>query len=306
MHVTIVGLGLIGGSIARSLRAAPATADWLVDGWSRRPETCRQALDSGAVDRIVSLEDAVSDVELLVLAVPPLACLEFLDELGGPLRPRLDSAATITDVASTKAAIVGRADAHMLRFVGGHPMAGRETSGFGSSLPDLFAGRPWVVVPGRAADDRDVERVTALALAVGARPRQMDATVHDDAVAAISHLPLVLSTALVEAVCGRPGEPSPAAWSVGRDLAAGGWRDMTRIAKGDPAMAAGIAATNAPPIVDDLRRVREILDEWIALIDRRGGPDATDLERRFAEAAGRLEHPEAVAGGSTRLAETAR
>src|SRR5207245_11252141 len=121
-------------------------------------------------------------------------------------------AATVTDVASTKKAIVERADAHGLRFVGGHPMAGRETTGYESASPDLFVDRPWVVVPGALAEAHDVRRIEDVAEGCRARPFRMSAPEHDAATAAISPLPLVVAAALVEAIVGRPGGPDRRDW----------------------------------------------------------------------------------------------
>ena len=191
----------------------------------------------------------------------------------------------ITDVASTKAAVVAAGSEHGLRFVGGHPMAGRETSGYGAASADLFVDRPWVVVPTDPDDLPAVVAVETLAVACRARPIRMDAATHDLAVAAISHLPLVVAAALVETVAGPDaGGASPPGWPVARSLAASGWRDMTRLARGDVAMGAGIAATNAPAIATRLREFRDVLDGWLADLERSGGPDEAALARRLAAA----------------------
>jgi prephenate dehydrogenase len=192
--------------------------------------------------------------------------------------------ATVTDVASTKASIVARASALRLPFVGGHPMAGRESSGAGASTADLFIDRQWVVVPAEQAGERDIARVESLARAVGARPIRMQPDEHDRAVAAISHLPLVVAAALVEAVAGGSG------WGTAQGLAATGWADMTRLAGGDAEMGAGILATNADAVAERLRDLRRVLDQWVAQLE--GGDRATDaaaLRRRLAAARALLE-----------------
>ncbi len=227
----------------------------------------------------------------MVLAAPPLACLDLLASLAGGWRGALPADATVTDVASTKAVICGRATELGLPFVGGHPMAGREVAGFGGARADLFDDRPWVVVPTAAARQADVRRVEWLAGACGARVVRLDAAVHDAAAAAVSHLPLVLSAALVEAVAGRAGGPTPPGWPVARDLAAGGWAGMTRLARGDAAMGAGILATNAGPVAARVRELRSLLDDWIDALERPGGPDAARLEDRLRGVVGRLEGP---------------
>jgi prephenate dehydrogenase len=287
VRIAIVGFGLIGGSVARALRrldvppaAGPA---FEIAAWGRSGAGPLAAMAEGVVDRApTTLAATLEDAELVVLAAPPLACLELLDELAGPLRRSLAPGATLTDVASTKAAIVARADGHRLAFVGGHPMAGSERTGYPAASAALFDDRPWVVCPGAAAEAADLERVVRLAKACGARPVTLEPAVHDRAAAAISHIPLVVSTILVEAMTGGT------AWPVAAGLAAGGWRDMSRLAAGDEAMSAGIAATNAGPIAAGLREVRAVLDRWIVELDR-SDPDAEAMRAWFEAARERLE-----------------
>ncbi len=250
----------------------------------------RQAVDDGVLDVAAArLEDAVGDADIIVLAAPPLICLDLVDRLGADLSRFLCDEATITDVSSVKASIVDRANKARLHFIGGHPMAGRELSGYGASLPDLFVGRPWVTVPGQCARPGDGERINELVSACGAIQIPMDAAAHDRAVAAISHVPLVLSAALVEAIAGRPGEPDRGDWGAAEVLAATGWAGMTRLAKGNPAMSAGIAATNTAAIAERLREFRDLLDEWLAELERPDGPDPERLRERFAADRARLE-----------------
>jgi prephenate dehydrogenase len=290
MRVSIVGFGLIGGSIARALRVRGKAGDWHVTAWSRSPGPVQEGLRDGVLDVAApTLEAALGGADLVVLTAPPLTCLELVDEIGGPLRPALSTDATVTDAASSKARIVARADAAGLPFVGGHPMAGRELSGYGASQAELFVGRPWVVVPGKHARLRDGERVGELIAACGGVAIQMDAATHDLAVAAISHMPLVVSAALVESIAGKAGEPERLDWEAASTLAATGWAGMIRLARGEPAMGAGMAATNADAVAARLRELRAILDEWIAELEREGGPDAERLRSRFAAARERLE-----------------
>lgn len=287
VRIAIVGLGLIGGSIARALRR-PEAARIVPEGielaaWSRRAAGPRSALAAGVVDSApLDLAATVAGADLIVIAAPPVATLELLRELAGPLRESLAPTTVLTDVASTKRAIVEEADRLELRFVGGHPMAGRESSGFDASAADLFVDRPWVVCPGLVAEAADIALVENLARWCGARPIRLEPAIHDAAAATISHVPLIVASALVEALADGPG------WPLASTLAASGWRDMTRLARGDPAMGGGIAVTNAAEIVAGLRRVRTVLEAWIATLD---GPDP-ELEAivdRLAEAGRRLE-----------------
>lgn len=292
MRVALLGFGLMGGSIARSLRRD--SGDWSIAAWSPSGGGPVRARDEGVVDDVsTSPVDAVRDAELIVIAGPPLATLDLIDELGrGALAGAIGPDAVMTDVASTKQAVMARADAAGLRFVGGHPMAGREASGYQASTADLFDGRPWVIVPGSRGTAADRERVERMARACGARPVEMTAAEHDAAVAAISHLPLVLAVALVEAVAGAGDGADRADWPTAELLAASGWQGMTRLARGDVEMGAGILATNGPAIATRVRDLRDALDAWLMELDRAGGPDATGVAERLAAARRRLEAAE--------------
>jgi prephenate dehydrogenase len=291
VRVTILGFGLIGGSVARALRQrdTEATEPWRIAAWSRTPAPVEQAVRDGVVDvSAETLEAALDGADLVLLAAPPLASLDLLDRIGGPLRNAVGDA-TVTDAVSVKAEVLAQANRLRLHFVGGHPMAGRELSGYAAALPDLYAGRPWVTVPGTEARPIDVERVQRLIAGCGAVEVSTTAEAHDAAVAAISHMPLVVSAALVEAVAGRPGEPPRLDWPLAQKLAATGWASMTRLARGEPGMGAGIAVTNAAAIAEQLREMRAVLDEWIAELEAADGPDANRLRDHFAAARLRLE-----------------
>ena len=289
MQVAFLGFGLIAGSIARAVRANPAATDWVLVAWSPSGDGPRQAALDGVVDRAAAdAGDAVAAADLVVLAAPATDCLTLIDRLAGDSRLRSD--AVVTDVASTKSLIVGRAEAAGLRFVGGHPMAGLETAGYDASRADLFVDRPWVVVPAATAGPTDVERVAQLARACSARVLELDAVTHDHAVAGISHLPLVAAAALVDAVVGST-VPGRADWPAAAALAATGWRDMTRLARGDPAMGAAIAATNAPALAARVRDLRDALDAWLLELEAAGGPDEAAIAERLARARAALDRP---------------
>jgi prephenate dehydrogenase len=276
VRLAILGLGLIGGSIARALHER-APGEWTITAWSPRGGGPAAAVATGAItSAAASAKDAITGADVVLLAAPPIECLQLIDDLAGPLRSALATRAVITDVASTKREIIHRAAVHGLRFVGGHPMAGREATGFAAADPALFVDRPWVICDAGARDGA-VELVERLAEAVGAVPVRMDPAAHDAAVAGISHLPLVVAAALAETVL-RDGPAGSTA------LAASGWRDMTRLARGDPAMGAGIAATNADLLAERLRTMTAILETWLGELGREGGPDPKRLEARFAAA----------------------
>jgi prephenate dehydrogenase len=291
MRIALLGLGLIGGSVVRALRdpaRAGGSVAWSIAAWTPNGRAPARAAEDGVIDLVAaSPEAAIDGADLVVLAGPAPDCLEQLDELAGPWHRSLAPDSVITDVASTKEAIVLRATALGLRFVGGHPMAGRETSGYAAASADLFDDRPWVVVP--TGDAAAVERVERLVTACGARPVRLGAAAHDRAVAGISHLPMVLAAALVEAVAGSRSAGPAADWPTAADLAATGWRDMTRLARGDVSMGAGIVATNAPAIAARVRDLVAALEAWLAELERPGGPDAGEVEERLRTARERLE-----------------
>ena len=281
MHLAFLGLGQIGGSVARAASIGGFASR--VTAWTPSGAGPRAAAGDG-IEPMPSAEAAIRDADLIVLAAPPLACLELIDALAGPLGAMIAPDAVITDVASTKVAIERRARGHGLRFVGGHPMAGRETVGYGAADPELFRGRPWVIaVPrdGDALSRGDADRLIALVEACAARPIQMTAEEHDAAVAGISHLPLVVSAALVETVT------AAADWPIAAELAAGGWTSMTRLARGAPAMGAGILATNAAPTAARLRAFRAVIDDWLRVLDA-GALDTDDIEVRLVAMSERL------------------
>jgi prephenate dehydrogenase len=276
----MLGLGLIGGSIARASLAAGHE----VSAWTPTGAGPTAAAHDG-VRAARSLSEAVAEADLVVIAAPPLAALELVDRLADA-GSRLPIEAVVTDVTSTKRAIVERATSAHLRFVGGHPLAGRETSGYGAADASLFRDRPWVVVPPQPADPGATDRVGSLVDACAARLVEMTAADHDRAVAGISHLPLLVSAALAASVAGGSD------WANASALAAGGWAGMTRLARGDVEMGAGILATNADEVAGRLLALSAELDAWAA--DLR----AEDPGRLRARLAAAREAAEATARGN--------
>jgi len=259
--VAIVGLGCIGGSIALGLRRAlPGVALLGVD---RDPATLASAEEQGAIDRGLELGEAAAVADCVVLAVPVLAVEECLRTLAaGSARAGRRSPLLVTDTASTKGAVCRWGDRWLgpQSFLGGHPMAGRERSGFAAATPTLFHGCRWALTPTAPADlDRFGPWLVCLE-ALGARPLVLPADRHDALVARTSHLPLVLAH-LCAAVAAAASDDSLAAALVGS-----GFRDVARMAAGDPTMAAHIAASNAAALDDalaaaeaELGRLRRIL-----------------------------------------------
>ena len=292
MHLGFIGFGLIAGSIARAVRTNPATQDWTMTAWSPSGEGPRRAAVEGILDAAATEpEAALAHAGLVILAAPVTACLDYIDRLAGEWRTQLTADAVVTDVASTKTLLMERANGAGLRFVGGHPMAGRETAGYDSADATLFVDRPWVLVPGEHVVATDVGLVADLAAACSAKVVLMDAAAHDRAVAGISHLPLVVAAALVEAVAGEPAREAGDDWTAAALLAAGGWRDATRVARGEPDMGAAIAVTNAPALVGRIRELQRVLDAWLAELERPDGPEEAVIAERLRAARAMLDEP---------------
>jgi len=258
MRIAIIGLGLIGGSIGLALRKADAGFE--VVGFARRPEVASRAFELGAVDRTeVSLISAVKGADLVIISTPAMAMKGILAEMGVGLRQ--DS--IVTDTASTKVRVLDWAKQALppsVSFIGGHPMAGKEASGVEAADGDLFRGCNYLLIAGSGASEEARDRVAAMVRQIGANPLFMDASEHDSLVAGISHLPLLISVALVAVTTKSPLWPKMAT------LAASGFRDLSRLASGDPLMSRDICLTNREPItrwiddyIEELRALRYLI-----------------------------------------------
>ncbi|MGE3960941.1 MAG: prephenate dehydrogenase [Dehalococcoidia bacterium] len=266
MRVAILGTGLIGASIGLGLR--DRVKGIYVVGYDRN----RQALDTArkrkAIDEaIFSAPEAVREADVVVLAVPILAVKPLLEEIKDHLKPD----AVVTDTGSSKAEVM-RWTREILPghagVVAGHPMAGKTEFGPEAAEETLFEGARWVIVPAVEASPEAITIVTNIASTLGATPMIMDAEEHDAYVAAISHLPMMAAMALFS--MGRASE----AWPELSLLAAGGFRDMTRLAGTDPDMAYDIAMTNRDNIAHWIDRYVVALQELRRrLVDVEGEDD---------------------------------
>lgn len=235
--LAIAGTGLIGASIGLGL----TRAGWEVTGWDPDPSTLATAVETGAVAIGVDSFEALidTDVDLVVLAGPPRAILGQVSTLS--------TSKLVIDVAGVKSEIVAAAAPG--RFIGTHPMAGREIQGPQGATPSLFRGTTWVVVTDGAVA-ADLETVEHALKQLGARPLRMTAAAHDAGVAMISHLPQVLATALVNEAADRTKL---------LELVAGSFRDLTRVAASDPAMWIDLFEMNRPHVVAVIEDFRERL-----------------------------------------------
>jgi prephenate dehydrogenase len=257
--VRVVGTGLLGSSVGLALRAVGV--DVVLHDPSRT--TVQLARDVGAGRLPAGTEP---EPTLIVVAAPPDVTAEVvLAELAA------HPGAVVTDVASVKgsvAAAVAAGGGDLRRYVGSHPMAGSERSGPTAARPDLFAGRPWVVVAGPDADPAAVRAVRTLAVDLGATPVALSPDEHDAAVALVSHVPQVAASL----VAARLREASAAAL----DLAGQGLRDTTRIAASDPGLWTSILSANAGAVAPVLRALRADLDALLGALDAaaEAAPDA--------------------------------
>lgn len=257
-RVAIVGLGLMGGSLAGALRGHCRQ----VVGVARRPETIQTALERGLIDRgTTHLADGVGEAEAVILATPVRVILRQLDEIG----PLLAEGCLLMDLGSTKAQIAARMaelPPHV-QPLGGHPMCGKETSGIGVADPDLYRGRTFILTPLPRTSQTALALGRELALAAGARPLILSAERQDALVATVSHLPYLLACALVATADATTTSADPAAWKI----VAGGFRDTSRVAGSDVTMMLDILTTNREPVLDAVRVCQEQLARLARLIE---------------------------------------
>lgn len=251
LRVTIVGLGLMGGSMGMALRRAPGIAR--IVGVARRPETAAEAVAVGAADEATAdLQEGVAGADVVVFATP----VRTIPGLVSECRPALRPGTVVTDVGSTKAELCRQIPPLLppgVEFVGGHPMAGSEQTGLTAADPYLYQNAIYVITP-PDPKQQGLERVKQLAQAVGAQPIVLSPEQHDRTVAAVSHLPHLVATALVCAAAeAMKDQPELLA------LAAGGFRDTTRVASGDPVMWRDICLTNRGPIL-------EMIDQFLSAL----------------------------------------
>lgn len=240
MRAAVLGTGLIGTSVSIALRHT----GWEVTGWDPDEAALGGAHRLGALDhRATSTNDAVAEAELIVAAAPAGAIVATLSGL------RTD--ALVTDVAGVKTPVV-EAASHLPHFVGGHPMAGRETTGPDGASGSLFRGAPWILTSD-GADPADLARMKEIVSSFGAVPAVMSAASHDRAVALSSHLPHVVATTLVRELVSDPEAAG---------LAGGGFRDLTRIAMSEPGWWTDVLAGNGRAIAPALRDLAGELHEW--------------------------------------------
>jgi prephenate dehydrogenase len=262
--VTIIGVGLIGGSLARVMKAQKLAAE--IHGAGRSRETLELALKLGVIDRMgQSAADAVENADLVVLA-PPVGAFE---QLVGEIGPRMKPGAIVTDVGSVKGGLVKMIE-HILpvgvHYVPAHPIAGKEKSGVSEATESLFRGARCILTPTDRTDPKALETVRSLWTAAGATVVTMDADVHDHVFAAVSHLPHVAAYAMVCTV---------AEMTAGTEnyisFSGAGFRDFTRIAASSPEMWKDICLMNSSNLVEMIERYQFSLTRIKKAIQRGEG-----------------------------------
>jgi prephenate dehydrogenase len=274
MRVAVIGVGLIGGSFALALKAARQATH--VVGAGRSAANLQLALERGAIDSIAKEAGAAARDADVVLVAAPVAQFErvFAD-----VASALSAKAIITDAGSTKRDVIAAArralGAKIAQFVPGHPIAGAEKSGVAAASGELFRNRRVILTPLAENSPATLSRVQSLWQACGARVSRMDADEHDAVLAAVSHLPHVLAFALVHEVASRANAEQLFS------LAAGGFRDFTRIASSHPEMWRDICVANRDRLIAELASYQGKLGKMKALLE---AGDGAALERLFAEA----------------------
>ena len=272
-RIAIIGLGQIGASIGMDLRAKLPGIE--VVGHDIEPSTAGVARKRGAVDTVsYSLPGAVEDASIVFVAVPVTAVKDVMGAIG----PALSPGAIVTDTASTKVEVLAWAEELLpgsVDFIGGHPMAGVETPGVDGAQAGMFEGATYAVIPLARAAEGSVKTVVDLVTLLGAKHYFMDPNEHDGLVAAVSHLPIALSITLMRAVSSSPG------WREMAGMAAGSFRDVSRLASGSPAMHHGIFSTNRESILRWIDQYQEDLSAVRRLVERGGEPLMDGIQQAF-------------------------
>jgi len=260
-RLSIIGVGLIGGSFARDLRAL-GLVDEIV-GHGRSLGNLQLAVELGVIDRaVVKASDAVHDADMVLVAVPVGSIPQVLEEIA----PALGDKTIVTDVGSVKQSVIEAARAALgdrfANFVPGHPIAGTENSGVGASLEGLFRDRQVILTPVPETDNAAAAQVNDLWQAVGAQVTLMDPAAHDRVLAASSHLPHMVAFTLMDQLV-RMDEHREIF-----ECSAGGLRDTTRIAGSDAAIWRDIALGNREMLLDLLRQYQFDIAELIGAIER--------------------------------------
>ena len=248
--VGIVGLGLIGGSLGLDLR----DLGWSVQGLVHRTATAERALERGLVDAVSTDPACLSSCDLVILSLPIPALLAP----ESTLLEAIPESAVVTDVGSVKQPVLEVWRSLHPRFVASHPMAGTASAGVEAGQAGLFRGRPWIATPEAGTDPTAVEVVRTLAHDLGSQWHTASAEQHDQAVALISHMPVLVSAALLRTA---GDERDPEIRQLAQSLASSGFADSTRIGGGNPDLGVAMASSNSAAVLKALAAYRWSLEQ---------------------------------------------
>ena len=248
--VGIVGLGLIGGSLGLDLRSL----GWSVQGLVHRTATAERALERGLVDAVSTDPACLSSCDLVILSLPIPALLAP----ESTLLEAIPESAVVTDVGSVKQPVLEVWRSLHPRFVASHPMAGTASAGVEAGQAGLFRGRPWIATPEAGTDPTAVEVVRTLAHDLGSQWHTASAEQHDQAVALISHMPVLVSAALLRTA---GDERDPEIRQLAQSLASSGFADSTRIGGGNPDLGVAMASSNSAAVLKALAAYRWSLEQ---------------------------------------------
>lgn len=269
-RMAIAGVGLIGGSLAQAVKERKVVGE--VVGVGRNEERLKRACEAGIIDNFTAqIDDSLGTVDLMVIATPVCMIADLVEKM----IPFLKEGTVITDVGSVKKEIVEQVEGFMpdtLHFVGGHPIAGTENSGFEHSFSTLFEDRTCILTPVESTNQQALRQVQELWSGVGSIVVCLNCDEHDEILAAVSHLPHMVAYGMVNCLLTIEGfEENIFSFS------AGGFKDFTRIAGSDPAMWRDIALMNREKLLSMIERFQSYLEELKEAIEQK------DSEKLFAE-----------------------
>lgn len=276
-HLSIIGVGLIGGSLARALRKAKLVNR--VTGCNRNEDTLKKAIELDVIDDYsLDINEAVAGADVVVIGTPLSTTVKILPQIVASLKPN----AVLTDVGSAKGSVVSAAQKVMgdkfSRFVPGHPIAGTEQSGVEASFAELFIDHRVILTPLEVTDVSAHKLITEMWQAVGADVIDLDVKHHDDVLAATSHLPHMLAYALVDCLAGMQEREEIFKY------AAGGFADFTRIASSNPEMWHDICFSNRDALLNSLELFSEHISDIKAAIENSESEQLLSIFKRAKQA----------------------
>lgn len=278
-NIGIIGLGLIGGSLGLDLRSQGLN----VLGVSRNPRTCEIALQQGVVDHASIHLEILTEAEIIFICTPIDKIISTVERLSSELN--LDATTIITDVGSVKASIVEQCSQLWSNFVGGHPMAGTAEQGIEAAQRGLFVNRPYVLTPRETTPQESITRVEKIVQSLGSVVYLLSPQEHDQGVAWISHLPVMVSASLIDA-CMQENEPKIR--ELAQKLASSGFRDTSRVGGGNPELGVMMAQYNTKALLRSLTQYSQSLNQVINLIENENWEQLENFLQNTQEARGKF------------------